>query len=56
MADRIYLTKVHATLPSDVYFPEFDRDEWKEVKSEFIPADAKNEYASTFKILDRKII
>ncbi len=54
LADRIYLSQVHATLPADVYFPEFSSDDWQEMKAELIPADEKNQYAFTFKILDRR--
>lgn len=54
LADRIYLSQVHATLPADVYFPEFSSDDWQEMKAELVPADEKNQYAFTFKILDRR--
>ena len=30
MADRIYLTQVHASLKTDVYFPEITPEEWQE--------------------------
>jgi dihydrofolate reductase len=53
LADRIYLTQVHAELQADVFFPEFSPDDWQEVQTEFIPADEKNEYDSTYKLLVR---
>ena len=53
LADRIYLSQVHATLPADVYFPEISSDDWQETKSELVPADDNNLYAFTFKILER---
>lgn len=29
-AARLYLTEVHARIPGDVFFPAFDRTEWRE--------------------------
>ena len=54
LADRIYLSQVHATLPADVYFPEFSSDDWQDIKAELSPADEKNKYAFTFKIMVRR--
>ena len=56
LADRIYLSQVHAILPADVYFPEISSDDWQETKSELVPADENNLYDFTFKILDRQEI
>ena len=53
-ADKIYLTLVHTTLETDVYFPEYTPDDWLEIESSFHGADEKNEHTSTFKILQRK--
>jgi len=53
LADRIYLTQVHTNLPADVYFPEFAAENWLEIDSEYHPADEKNPYPHTFKILQR---
>lgn len=33
-ADRIYLTEVHKSFEGDAQFPEFDPDEWREVRRE----------------------
>jgi dihydrofolate reductase len=54
LADRIYLTEVHASLPADVYFPDYPEHDWQEIDTEFNPADEKNQYASTFKVLVRR--
>ena len=53
LADRIYLTQVHSSLPADVYFPEFAAEDWQETESEYYPADENNRYPFTFKILAR---
>lgn len=53
-ADRIYLTRVHAQVPADVYFPHFDEREWFEKDSNYYPANEKNDYAFSMKLLVRK--
>jgi dihydrofolate reductase len=53
-AGRIYLTVVHAVVEADTFFPEWDPDEWIEKQSSHHPADEKNQYPSTFKILERR--
>ena len=56
LADRIYLSLVHATLPADVYFPEISSGDWKESRSEYVPADENSLYAFTFKLLERRVV
>ncbi len=53
--DRIYLTTVHATIEGDAFFPDIDANLWEVRSTERHPADTKNEYASTFEVLDRVI-
>lgn len=53
-AERIYLTAVHADSGADVFFPEFNRDEWIEQAREPHAADEKNEYPFTFLLLVKK--
>lgn len=50
---RLYLTKVHGEADGDVYFPEFNLDEWREVYREEHPEDDEHAYAFTWLILDR---
>ncbi|HXG95349.1 MAG TPA: dihydrofolate reductase [Blastocatellia bacterium] len=54
LADRIYLTLVHAEVAADTFFPEWNRDEWIELESAGHAADEKNQYPFTFKVLVRK--
>jgi dihydrofolate reductase len=54
LADRIYLTRVHAQVDCDVFFPEFDAQRWVELESAFHPADERNQYPFTFQLLGRK--
>jgi dihydrofolate reductase len=51
MADRIYLTEVHATTNADVFFPAMEPDHWVEIEAEEHQVDNKNQYPLTFKIL-----
>ena len=52
-AHRIYLTQVHAHVDADTFFPEFDASTWRETEKSFHQADEKNQYAFTFKVLER---
>lgn len=54
LATRLYQTLVHAHLDCDVTFPEFDLDDWTEISSSFHPADEKNQYPTTYRVLVRK--
>ena len=51
--DRLYLTTVHAEVQGDSFFPDIDAAEWEIRSSEATAADEKNEYPSTFQVLDR---
>ncbi len=53
-ADRLYLTLVHAQVPGDVYFPEFNADDWQLTGAEHHPADAKNDWPFSFLLYTRK--
>ena len=54
VADRMYLTFVDAEVAADTFFPEFDEREWRERESFYQPADEKNQYPFTFKLMVRK--
>jgi dihydrofolate reductase len=53
LADRLYLTSVHVTRPADVFFPEWDEENWREVERVMQTADEQNEYPFTFRLLER---
>ena len=53
LAQRIYLTEVHARVPGDTSFPPFDRQAWHEVARSAQPADGRHAYAMTFSTLER---
>jgi dihydrofolate reductase len=50
MVSRIYLTRVHATVEGDTYYPEIKKDNWKLVSAQPFPADDKNNYPYTFEV------
>ena len=54
IADRVLLTRIHATPSGDTYFPELDPDEWEEVSREERPADDRNPVVLTFLELVRR--
>ncbi|MDR2213346.1 MAG: dihydrofolate reductase [Pseudomonadales bacterium] len=53
VADRLYLTDVQADVEGDTFFPEFARDQWREVSREDHPAQGNNPYPYSFVVLER---
>lgn len=54
LADRLYLTRVHASPPGDVLFPLFAESEWKLVSEVEHPADDRHKYAFSFEEYERR--
>ncbi|MCX6721455.1 MAG: dihydrofolate reductase [Candidatus Staskawiczbacteria bacterium] len=54
LAQKLYITEIHASPEGDTYFPEVNLSEWNEVKREYCKADDKNVYDYSFVILERK--
>lgn len=53
-ADRMYLTRVHAEIEGDTFFPEFDDvTEWHLIDSEHFEADEKNEHPYSYLTYER---
>jgi dihydrofolate reductase len=54
LSDRMYLTRVHAEIVGDAFFPEFDDvTEWNLIDVEHCEADEKNEYPYSFLTYER---
>lgn len=53
-ADRIYMTRVHADLEGDTFFPEIDTGQWALKSNEDWKADAKHAYSYSFQLWERK--
>ena len=53
LADRIYLSRVHAVLSGDTFFPSFDQHTWQIIERQHYPIVAGQEHAFTFEVLER---
>jgi len=53
-ARRMYLTHVHADVPGDTFFPDFDPTQWEDVECRLHPADDAHAYPVTFVTLERR--
>ncbi|MFT3723610.1 MAG: dihydrofolate reductase [Hyphomonadaceae bacterium] len=53
VATHMSLTEVDAEREADVFFPKFDRTEWRELSAIHVPADENNEVASVIRDLER---
>jgi dihydrofolate reductase len=54
LADRMYLTIVHAQIEGDAYFPAFDPDDWQLTSSEFHDTDDAHAYSFSMNLYIRK--
>lgn len=52
-ADRLYLTRVQATVEGDTHFPDFDDESWKVVHEEAHGADDKHDFPFVWQDLIR---
>ncbi len=52
-ARRLYLTDVDAEVDGDAAFPAWDETAWREIRREQHPATAEDDYAFTFRVLER---
>lgn len=53
-AERLYLTRVHAEVDGDAFFPEIDEDVWRLIDCEAHEANGSNEFAFDFKTYERR--
>jgi len=54
-AGRIYLTRVHAEVDGDIFFPELNSGQWQLEKSMYMPKDNRHVFDFTFEQWDRKV-
>lgn len=52
-ADKLYLTQVHASLEGDTWFPQWQKNEWKELSRQDHNADDKNNYNYSFIVYEK---
>ncbi len=53
LADRLHLTRVHAEVEGDVFFPDFDTGTWLLVSEERHQADQRHAYPFSFQVYER---
>ncbi|MEX1247354.1 MAG: dihydrofolate reductase [Anaerolineales bacterium] len=53
LAQRLYLTRVHADSGADVFFPAFDMDEWQIKDQKEFSSGPKNDYPFTIMRLEK---
>ena len=54
IADTIYMTRVHAVLDGDTFFPVIDEQHWELISNEDFPSDEKHAYAYSFQVWKKK--
>lgn len=54
LTERIYLTRVHTTLPGDSFFPDVDGQRWRLVSQNHHAADERHAYGYTFETYERQ--
>lgn len=53
-AHRMYLTRVHAVVPADVFFPWFNPADWEIIQSQLADSGDQDEYPTTYLVLERR--
>ena len=54
VANKIYITRVHASFDADTFFPAIDANKWKLTSNEDFPIDEKHAYAYSFQVWEKK--
>ena len=54
LANRIYLTRVHASFEADAFFPIFNMEEWELSKNTDFSIDEKHAYSFSIQQWDKK--
>ncbi len=53
MADRFYLTRVHAEVEGDTFLKEFDESDWQEIDRKEFTSNEDNPYDYSICVLER---
>lgn len=51
--DKIYLTRVHAEMDGDTFFPEINKNDWQLISCNDFKADEKHAYDYSFEVWER---
>lgn len=54
VANKIVLTRVHAKVEGDAFFPAFSEKDWKLISNTDFAADEKHQYAYSFQVWERR--
>ncbi len=54
VVNKIYLTRVHANLEADTFYPSMDKTDWQLQNEEKFPADEKHAFDYSFQIWRKK--
>ena len=54
LVDRMYLTIVQARVEADAFFPDYEQADWTTASTQELPADDRNPYHMTFRLLERR--
>ena len=52
---RLYITKIEGEFDGDVYFPEYDESDWRQVSCESHLPDDSNQHTYHFLVLERQL-
>lgn len=52
-AQRLYLTEIEQTFPADAFFPDFDRQQWREISRETHASEATERLRFHFVVYER---
>ena len=54
LADRLYLTVIHARVDGDVFFPEFEASAWTLIEDERHDQDERHAHSFSFRLYERR--
>ena len=52
LAQRLYMTRIHAEIEGDAWFPDIDLSQWKSIEQHDFTADVKNPLPYSFTIME----
>ncbi len=53
LVDLIYLTRIHANIEGDTFFPKINLKKWKKINSKFHKKDIKHKFSFTFLVFEK---
>ncbi len=53
--NKLYLTEVEGVVEGDVFFPEIEEEEWREISIKLNKADERHAFDFNFRVLERNV-